>query len=325
MGDVAISLARHFGIVGARISKEKGCYLYKKDNEVARVQKTYETHKKIRERYNLLHALYDSGFYQTDRISCHVPFVMIGRETYAISAHIQGRDLDYNSVDDMIMAMQSLAKFHKVARAVNMPLMAATTKMPPLGEVFAKDSAFLLKTLRQVERSSKLSDFDVMFIKNSAKYIEDGQKSAQVLAATGYHLMYETAMKNNHLCHNLLKEEFMPIYKGECYLTNFCDVVIGTQIMDIIALLRRYVRRSNREILPKQLLEAYDRLLPLPDDASKIVYAGLVHPWQFVKIAQQYYNKKRGWTPVGIMSRMNTLVEEQAALDEYVQGLAAAE
>ena len=161
----------------------------------------------------------------------------------------------------------------------------------------------------------------MILIKNAPLYIEYGAKSAELLAQTDYHVHYARALSEGHICHNELKEENLPIHEGVCHIINWQDACVDVQLTDFANFLRRYARRSFRELHPKKIMEIYDRICPLPKMGSEIIFAQLLHPWQFIKIVRQYHSKKRGWTPAAIMSRMVGLLEDREGYDEYIGGV----
>jgi len=321
MGDIATILPAVFGIMDTRAVKERGYFLCKTETGPAKIHKTHEHHQSIRLRHALLEKLDAAGFPWTDKISLStygIPYVQLGRDTYVMSRHIRGHDLNLDCPKDVIPAVESIAHFHAAATGMTFCDSVSPDVSPSVEEVFAKNAAFLVKTVRQVNKHSRLSDFDVMFIKNIPRYESYVSQSTQILAQTDYAALYATATAEKHICHNALKEENLPILEGRCYITNFTETSVDAQITDLASFLHRYARRSQRAIPLNTLIEAYDRILPLPQSAAAIIYAQLIHPWQFIKIAQQYYSKKRGWTPAAIMSRMSNLLHEQEGYDTYI-------
>jgi len=321
MSDIITALSTHFGLVGTRAVKERGCFLCETRAGTVKISKTFERHQAIHLRHRLLEYLEDAGFHWTDKLvlsTYGIPFVQLGRETYVMSQHVAGRDMDLDCPQDVILGVESIAHFHLAAKGFGGSASQGIDIAPPTTEIFDKNYTFLTRTAKQMGKISRLSDFDIMFIKSAPQYIGYAQKSAQLLAQTGYNVLYAAALAQRHICHNALKEENFSVSGDRCYITNFSRATIDAQITDLASFLRRYARRSKREISLSRLLEIYDRICPLPDSAMDIIYAVLVHPWQFVKIVRQYHNKKRGWTPVAIMSRMLSLLEEQDNYDAYI-------
>ena len=320
MGDLTTLLPTLFGLQGIKATKERGYFLCKQGNEAVKIHKTTEHPQTIWTRYKLLNLVEETGFPFADKLylsAQNAPYVLLGRETYVMSRFVAGRELALDSLEDMTLAVKTLAHFHKV-KLSNVELNAPP---PLLTEVFASEISLLTKTSKQIGKNVRLSDFDVMFIKNLPKYINLAEKAAEQLDKTNYANRYNTAIQQGSVCHGNLKEENFTMHNGICHITNFENATVDLQLTDLAFFLRRYAMRSQREIPLGKLLDVYDNVLPLPDSASEIIYALLIYPWQFVKLTRQYYSKKRGFIPGGIMDRTQLLLNEQEKYDAYMNTL----
>ena len=320
MGDLSASLPSYFGFSGVRAVKERGYYLINSAN--AKIHKTSTGPREIIARFNLLKQLEDAGFPFTDGIipaASGAPFVTLGRDTFVMTRHISGREPDMGSLQDITLVLESLAKFHMSARNFDA---AEISLSVPLPEVFSKQISALNASVKQVNRRPRLSDFDVLMLKHADSFVAQATNASKILESTDYDVLHTEALNNNHICHNALKEETFSIVEKNCFLMRFEETTVDLQLVDLASVLRRYARKSSREIPIGQLLEIYDNILPLPNSAKKILYAQLSFPWPFLKIVSQYYSKKRNFIPIAITSRMTGILEEQEAYDGYISGLA---
>ncbi|MCL2386344.1 MAG: hypothetical protein FWC89_02235 [Defluviitaleaceae bacterium] len=316
MGDLTTILPSYFGFSGKKATRERGSYLLQTANAIFKIHKTNSSAREIIARYNLLKRLEEAGFSCTDGImptTSGTPFVTLGRDTFVMARHIAGRDPDLNSIKDMQLVLESLARFHNAAKGFG-----DVPPTPPLTEVFAKQSAVLANAVKQVNRRPRLSDFDVLMLKHADFYATRATRAAETLAATDYETLHANALASYSICHNNLKEESLPIFEEACFITRFDEATIDLQLTDIASVLRRYARKSNREIPADRLLEMYNKISPLPSSAKEIIHAQLSFPWPFMKTITQFYSKKRNFTPAGITSRMTDILEEQQIYDAYV-------
>jgi len=316
---MATLLPTYFGITGISATKERGSFICKTDWGTFKISKTNESFSAISLRHDLLTALASAGFPWTDETVPSIegtPFMQLGRETFIMTRYVKGAEVSLENEADVTVALQGLANYHTKGRNLGLTRMPVST---PLPEIFAKDAAFLAKTIKQVESTTRLSDFDIVFLKNADKYVTDASEAAQLLANTNYHILHNTALHENHICHNNIKEENLLIHAQTCYITNWADASIDIQFVDLARFLERYARRSSKQVPLDKWLEVYNKILPLPCTGEEIIRAYLLHPWQFIKTCKQYYSKKRGWTPIGISTRMNNLLAEQEEYDAYVR------
>jgi len=314
VGDLATSLPAYFGYAG-RAVKERGNYYI----DGYKIHKSNSNPKEILERYKLLNRLAEDFLYADIIMPATngAPFITLGREVYVMTRHVIGSEPALSDLGNMTLMLEAVAKFHKAARGFeNTPKSA-----PSLCDVFYKQKAELDSAIKKVHRCPRLSDFDVLMLKNADAYTERVENATKILGETDYISLYKEAAENKHLCHNALKEEAFTIHEDKCYISRFEEAAVDLQLSDLASILRRYARKSNREIPIKKLLEIYDNILPLPNTSDKILYAQLSFPWQFLKISSQYYSKKRNFIPAAITGRMSAILDEQEVYDDYVAGL----
>ncbi|MCL2373329.1 MAG: hypothetical protein FWC78_07990 [Defluviitaleaceae bacterium] len=317
MKEVSTNLPTYFGLPG-RGAKDRGGYICKAEGGLVRIFKTNDSPTVIGKRYGLLQGLAAAGLVNIDKIylSRHgQPYINLGRDTYVMMQLVRGRELDFNSREEVKTVVQALAGFHKAARGKGFGLPVAA----PIPEVWRKENISLTQALKQAQRSSKLSDFDVLVIKNAPMYIDAAVASAEALAATDYIALQRDAISQGAICHNIIKEENLLITAAGCFITNFVDSSYDLQLVDLAGFIRRYIKHSNRIISIGGIAEIYDEISPLPGTAQDILRALLAYPWPFAKIVKEYYSKKRGWTPIGTMSRLVSVLEEQPIIEKYLK------
>jgi len=321
-----------FGVTG-RTYRERGAFFVTlaEGRRMAKILKTSEHPAIVQGRYFLLEALAAAGFENTDRIVLSVqdsPCVNLGRETYIMTRHRIGAELNFENEMDVLAAFEGLSKLHDAGQKLGQVLQKPQNQIYPpvalpLTTVWERQIFGLKQALKQVNNIARLSDFDVLFLKNANQYMKRASDALAALAATDYVEMQAEAAVKRHLCHNALKEENFVIFDNDgvktCFITRFNDAASDLQLTDLSAFIRRYAQRSARTIPMSALLKSYGLSMPLPPHMLEILHAQLLYPWIFMKITAQYYSKKRGFTPAGITSRMTDLLEAQAGYDEYIR------
>jgi len=317
MADLSFTLPAHFGITGVRAKKERGCYFLNTANGPVKIHKSSSTPKDIIKRYNFLKKLKNSGFGSTDFIletPNGLPFVELGRDLFVMSRFVDGRELDLNSKEDVFMAVKNLASFHKAAQGIFEDKKISA----PAPEVFNKQTMFLSTALKQINKSKRMSDFDMLTLKNASEFAGYASKAEEIIKSTPYLNLHENAIKKGYVCHNQIKEENLLVLNNSCFIVNFYDVSSNLQLHDLADFIRRYARKSEREISALEIIKTYDEILPVSGDAVKILYALLLYPWPFMKVVASQYSKKRNFTPVGQSSRMDEVLMEQKNYNSYI-------
>ena len=313
-----------YGIHSRSIKKEKGHYLCDTASGLLKVHTTPEPVWDIERQHQIKEHLAANGFPHTDRYKLTQtgqPYALIGRETYVVTTQPRvQRETDLENETEVLQAVQTLARFHAAAK--NIPQEPTPTPIsPPLTEVYTRHIQELAQALKQARRSPRMSDFDVALIKHAPYYNETMQDAIQRLSKTHYAALYVQAVNQNALCHNNLKEENLPTADGVTYIINFSQAAIDLQLCDLAALIRRYAQRSSKALPALKLLDAYNNIASLPHAAADILYAQLIFPWAFMKTVTQYYSKKRNWAPNGLISRIDMILEERDAYEQYISVL----
>ena len=308
--------------VNRRIKREKGRYLCETDSGLMSIYITHESPEAVNLQHIIKEFLAVNGFPWTDRFQptrVGYPSISAGRETYVMVNHpALNRETDFENEAEVLQAFAFLAHFHIVARDI-MP--QGIPISPPMPEIYARHMSELVAAGKQARRGPRMSDFDVAFIKHAPHYTNIMQECISLLADTSYASLYAQAITQGTICHNALKEENLPFTHEATYITNFSDVSVDLQLSDVAALIRRYAQRSSKTISPHRLLEAYNAINPLPTGAYDILRALLIFPWAFIKIINQYYSKKRNWTPIGLIARMETILAERDSYEKYLDAM----
>jgi len=317
VGDLASILPSYFGASGERAVKERGFYLI----EAGKIHKTDCKPRKILARFNLLNRVEENNFPYAERIipaASGEPFIALGRDIFVMTRRVPGCEPDFENAGHLTLIIESIAKFHAAARDIfekEIPV------APSLTDVFSKQIAAINATIKQINRRPRLSDFDVLVLKHADSFITQAKTAQNVLAETNYEFLHADAIKNGHICHNNLKEEALSVAEDACYISRFEEAKFDLQISDIASILRRYARKSSRNISATCFLDIYEKFLPLPASARKILFAELSFPWPFFKLISQCYQKKRTFIPAAITSSMTEILEERDGYDKYVESL----
>jgi len=318
MDKLSPAVLQAFGLSSRGIKKEKGQYLCNSENGLVKVHITNQKPESILMQHKIKEFLVDS-FPETDRFILtkdEQPYISIGREMYIATAYPSPQtETNLENEDNIIGALLALAKLHLASRS--MPPFGLP-EAPLLTDNYSKKLIDLTHASKLARRGSRMSDFDVAFIKHVPRASQTINKALDHLEKTNYLSLHSLAASQHSLCHNALKEENLPVVNGSTYIINFAYATIDIQLCDLAAFIRRYAQRSSRAIPITCMLETYAKINPLPNNAIDIIYPQLIFPWAFAKLATQYYSKKRNWTPNGLINSMESVLDEWDAYDEYV-------
>ncbi|MCL2707798.1 MAG: hypothetical protein FWF03_01645 [Defluviitaleaceae bacterium] len=328
MGELSPVVIKQFGVEDMKITRDKANYICETPDGPRLIYKTSDESARIIFQHEIKEYLNGAGFSQTDRYvlsETGEPYVFIGGEYFVMTHCANLRDSNFNNPDDIAGAIKAIAKFHQCAR--NVPFKEDTEvfrQTVSLNEHYRKQSSELEAVRKRLNRQARLSDFDVLFIKNAGHYSGLIKDAVFAIEKTDYIEKRGKALNENHICHNALKEECLLLpgpgqEEGDFYLTQFSEAAVDLQLNDVARLVRRYVQRAGQEAKPLGFIfETYERTAPLTQSDIGIVKAMLAYPHAFVKIMNLFYSKKRSWTPNALINRMQSVVSEREVYERYI-------
>jgi len=322
--DLNVQILQAFGVKARRIVKEKSYYICGTDKGGKIVRKSLEPESRVVFEHEVKEHLSASGFPYVDRFTLSqqgLPYAELDGALYVMTDAISAREADFGSNADFQKIIAAVAAMHRLAREI--PLTG--TSAPRSGdvlEIYRRQIAELDSVRKKISGARKrLSDFDVLFLKNHAHYAERMRASVSALEKTKLAEKRNSAKRNTAVCHNLLKEEYVSLGGEHTYITGFSQAAVDYQIFDLSAVLTRYAKNLPAEPVPlAALLELYDKHCTLDRDDLEILYPLLKYPGKFVKICGQYYSKNRTWTPNAIGNRIEGVLEGREKFEEWAKG-----
>jgi spore coat protein I len=324
--DLNVQVLNGFKVRANRIVKEKSYYICSTNDGVRVIRKSADSRAHIVFQHSLKEQLYERGFSGTDRYYTTAegaPYFELGENTYVMTGLFRHREADFGNITDLEKAMHKVAAFHSTARGLEFEQSFYGSENTL--DSYRKQAVEFDAIKKQIGQRSRLSDFDVIFLKNYDSYRRLIRESLQILEHTNLTQLQSVAKSENAVCHNLLKEEHLLIDGIKVSLIGFSQAAIDYYVFDLCSVIQRYTKnrgKSNMNIC--EVLELYDKHRTLAKHDILILLGLLKYPSKFVKICRQYYSKKRTWTPSAIINRLEGIVEGKDTYDKFVEGLTAA-
>jgi CotS family spore coat protein len=312
-----------FGVKAKRVVKEKAHYICQTSAGPRVIRKSFDSRDSICFQYELQQHLYNAGFVWTDRYymsGAGKPYFDYDDNVYVMTDLLDYRESDFASAADIRRLVPRVAHMHRLCASV--PLSGVGVgRSPSVTEHYAKSAAELTAIKKRLSNQKRLSDFDVLFLKNYNYYLKLLKQSLALLEATDYAARRAAALADNMICHNLLKEENVLIDNEDVYITRFSGAAVDYFLIDVALILRRVAKNASASVPSvAEVLELYDRHNPLNASDIAILQPLIKYPADFIKICGQYYDKKRTWAPSAVLGRMEAAIELRERGERYVAG-----
>ena len=317
MGNAGLhnAVVNGFGILG-KVGREKGCYKVAEGKKW--VRKTGDPAAVLWARLQAKTHCAAQGYpwlEQTYTAKDGAPYVFADGAYFEMTDRFLLPEVDLTDQSQFLHAAEALAHWHKACQAVAFTAGAVPRQQPKdLTKQSRSDADALQRIRKRLRKCSGLSEFDVLFIKHYDFYAARIQQAGEIFTDTQYEARRQAACARGQLVHGALKEDCMLVEAAQnaVYITKWDNIRHDHPITDLCALFRRRQKKAAPSAEAQaEALAAYQAVVPLNADEVSALTAMLLYPAPFVAIVAEYYQKKRSWTPIALINKM----EEVLALD----------
>ena len=322
MDGINAHVLRGFGLKCRYMAKNKSFYVCGTDRGMKAVSKTGAEHSAITFRHRVKEALFESGFTGIDRFCLSVqdqPFLVFENETYTVTDYYDYPETRFDRAEEFTAAVAAAARMHAVFKTAGLEFGEAAAA-ERLRDVYIKNTADLERYKKNLQKQKRLSDFDVLFLKNCVYYSELLGRWFRQAEKSRY---YTDGLCGKYLSHNRLKEEtVLRSPAGEVYVTDFSECAPGHYANDLASLVKRHFMAAPAGTAAglDETVGLYVGINPLDKDELQGLYCNLLFPEKFLRLCSRYYTKRRTWTPGGFGLRMEDIVSHIDGYEEYLSG-----
>ena len=169
-----------------------------------------------------------------------------------------------------------------------------------------------------VEKYKYKDKFDNKFLKVVDEYIDEIEKSKELLSFSGYST-YRSSGKNIVVCHNDLAQHNFLINEDEMFLIDFDYCTIDLRINDLADLILKGIKNAAFDIdKALKAIEAYNSIYPLDREEYKILYILLLFPRDIYSIVKSYYHREKSWEEEIFINRFDTKLRNEQFRREFL-------
>lgn len=163
------------------------------------------------------------------------------------------------------------------------------------------------------------SPFDVVFLANQGFVADLGNQAIELL--TDWRERHET---HAHFRLSLIHGYPHPAHtvadrNGRGRLINFDRAVFDTPIRDLTLFYRTYFQMAGDQAGASQLFHHYASIFPLRPDEIELLAAFLSYPERVMRDIDVYYNKRRDWSELYAVKRLEKDMDRLMRLHRWVQ------
>ena len=219
---------------------------------------------------------------------------------YYARKYMEGRECEPRSRDDVLAAVEELAKLHLVLQKVedeNLKIGGQDYAM----EVFRHNRE--LKKVRNDIHGKRLMK------PNPGE--TQGQSRQQGR---------ETALYG--ICHGDFNQHNVLFTHGKIIITNFEQAHYDVLVGDLAHFLRKLMEKHNFNIgLATDMLAAYEKRRKLLPEEWEQLYVRMAYPQKFWKVANHYFNANKAWVSGRDIEKLNRVIEQEEIRQQFLRML----
>jgi spore coat protein I len=270
--------------------------------------------------------IYRNGFTSIDLYDQNIqsdPFINIQGDNYTVSSYIEGKECNFDSTEDVILASRALALMHKASKGFKYP--SNSIPKDDLGML----PSFFQKRLDEIKKVKKSalkgkSNFDYKVLEYSDYFYKLGEEARNNIISSKYFDLVKVTKDEGFICHHDFTHNNILINNNLASILNFEFCTCELKIYDISNLLKRKLRKCNWDIdAAKIILDEYRNIESISLDELYIIKAMLKFPQKFWRVINKYYNSKKSWSEKYYMVKLDEVIAEMESSRIFLENFEA--
>lgn len=243
---------------------------------------------------------------------------------YVMKNWFDGRECDVKNSQEVLAAVRSLAKLHRVLRKFPGGLEDSIPSdlTPNLKQELTSHQTELKRARNFIRNRRQKNEFEYAILKQFQYFYEQGVLALEFLDASDYEEEKQEAVLKGILCHGNYNQHSIMICSRRMSIVNFEHMNTNLQIMDLYLFFRKMMEKYNWERrIGFSMLEEYERERSLSPGEKKIFYAMLSYPEKYWKIVNHYYNSNKAWISQKDIEKLQNIIHQEEEKQHFLSEL----
>lgn len=239
------------------------------------------------------------------------PFYRYDGTLYTLEDVMPAEALQEENVEAFIRGAETLGQMHQAAKGLQSA--AARWNRERLPKLYEKRQGELAKMRHRNDKRGNYDAIDLLLIRHYDQFMKQAREAEELLQKGGYAEAVDHAEKEGAFCHNAYKGETLRLNeKDEIFVGSFDKCSSELPLADLAYYLRRYFKKlEGTEKGIAAMLEAYGRYRPLSEGDLTILQGMLVYPEKFLRLVNEYYNRRRACVSPAMQERLAAAAKEE--------------
>lgn len=247
-------------------------------------------------------------------------------KNYVVKKYVEGRECNVTDEKECRYIVGEIAKLHQRMEFGELPKLQieedAGREKELLIRDFSKRETELNRVRTFIRKQSKKGEFELAFLKEFRYFEEIAKEAADILDDACLKRLSDSVRERGMYCHGECNQHNILLGTQKVVATHFEKCCMDIQVRDLYLFLRKILEKNNWSYsLGYSILREYLDNNPLGPDEKRYLYARLLYPERFWKIANAYLNKRKSLPPRRQLEKLNALMQIEPARMEFLQKL----
>lgn len=283
-------------------------------------------YKRANKSYFLSKALWEKGFdnlapYYFTKANEYL--IKHKKSSFYITGWIDGREVDFKNIDDILDSSRFLAQFHITAKDIEIP--EGINIRNNHGNMLENFNLHIKAVKEFGEKISKKpkTGFDLIFKNSLHIFMEEAEFAVSLLKTKEAKHALIDAEKERTICHDsFYYQNILRHPSGKLYLVDLESSLLDCPMSDLGKFIRRIICKTKFRWdfdLCRKIIDAYDSVRPISRDELYPLLAMIAFPHKYWKFGKKRYIKKKKWSEEDYQRKLKKVINMQQYKFEFVR------
>lgn len=284
-----------------RVCRGRGAFICDTDQGLKLVKAYHRSPQRLEFEQLVKYTIRDRGYYYVDqfvpnREGKYLNMNQDGQQ-YTVRDWFDGQECDVRNAADVLAVVRQLASLHLLMKNGDMcDERLKQFTFEDTRQIFLRRRKEIKAIHSYIRGKKQWNDFEKLFMRLYGASMQEAELSLKLLGEFPFEELRQKAIDERTLCHGDFNYHQVILNRKYTAIINFDRMHLDIQVKDLYQFLRKVMEKNNwDQSLGFLIIDTYTSVKPLNHDEMYALYAMLVFPEKFWKIANRYYNSRKSW------------------------------
>lgn len=319
-------ILRHYDFKIISVEKVRSAYKVHSDKGTFCLKRVSNGYRKAKKSFYIVQYLKERGFnniaeYYHDKDGKAI--IKHKDAAFYLTSWIEGREVSFKSIDEILMCSQLLAHFHNMAKGFEPPKhVKVKSHTKKWRKTFIKCKDEIEKFREKIDKLKLKAEFDFTYKNYVDVFKNEAELAIKILDQSRYSELCDYYINEGYICHDsYYYQNILLDSSGRLYIVDLESCQYDIPMSDLGKFLRRILSKKRYKWdfdLCRRIIESYCAVRPMSREEYGILLAMLVFPHKFWKLGKKRYVKAKRWNEEKYKKKLKRLLRQMQYKREFI-------